>query len=282
MTPAGDQAVALNRMRYLFATFKNRLDPRESVDLTLMVRDFVQPRKGRLVGLCPSALAIPWVNGCKGDLALAAQSCGWTAPYALTGELSVKDLDMFSVRYCLVGHSERRSHLGETEEIVRRRLEALLCASIVPILCVGESLDQRRAGRSVEVIAEQLATLSDAFAACTIAPDPARAIVAYEPMWAISTAGSHLTLTADDAATSHAAIRQSLDALFGAPFGAAISILFGGSVNAADAKSFFDRPAIDGALVGTGMQTAAGFADVLRAFYGARPERVDSEAVGRP
>jgi triosephosphate isomerase len=257
-------------MRYLFATFKNRLDPRESVDLTLMVRDFIQPREGRVVGLCPSALAIPWVNGCKGDLILAAQSCGWTASYSLTGELSAKDLDLFSVRYCLVGHSERRAYLGETEEIVRRRLEALLSASIVPILCVGESLDQRRAGQGVEVIAQQLASLRDAFAACAIAPDPARAIVAYEPMWAISTAGSNLTLAPADAAASHEAIRQSLDALFGAPFGEATSILFGGGVNAADAKSFFDHPAIDGGLVGTGMQTPAGFCDVLVAFYGAR------------
>jgi len=268
MTPATPQI--RRRIRYLFATFKNRLDPHESVDLALKARGLIEPRKAHVVGLCPSALAIPWVNGYRGGLVLAAQTCGWTAAYSLTGELSVRDLDVFSVRYCLVGHSERRTYLGETEEIIQQRLEALLSGSIVPILCVGESLDQRRAGRSVEVIGKQLATLSDAFAACAIAPDPLRAIVAYEPMWAIRTAGSNLTLTPDDAAKSHEAIRQSLDALFGAPFGDATSILFGGSVNAADAKSFFDHPAIDGGLVGTGMQTAAGFTDVLAAFYGAR------------
>jgi len=273
MTSAGADrgAPSDRRRRYLFATFKNRLDPREAVDLTLKVRGLIEPRNGSVVGLCPSALAIPWVNGCKGGLALAAQSCGWTTSYSLTGELSVRDLDVFSVRYCLVGHSERRTYLGETEEIIQRRLEALLSASIVPIICVGESLDERRAGKSVDVIVRQLATLGEAFAACALKPDPFRAIIAYEPMWAISTAGSHLTLTPADAAKSHEAIRQSLDALFGLSFGDATSILFGGSVNAADAESFFDHPAIDGGLVGTGMQTAAGFTDVLAAFYGAFP-----------
>ncbi len=276
MTPSSDptlEARRPSRTRYLFATFKNRLDPHESVDLALKVRGLVEPWPAHLVGLCPSALAIPWVNGCKGALALAAQNCGWTASYSLTGELSVSDLNLFSVKYCLVGHSERRTHLGETEQMIGRRLEALLSASITPILCVGESLDERRAGRSVEVISEQLATLRIAFAACAIAPDPARAIVAYEPMWAISTAGSNLTLTPADAATSHDAIRRSLDALFGAPFGDATSILFGGSVNSADAKEVFGHPTIDGGLVGSGMQTASGFADVLAAFYGAGADR---------
>jgi len=270
MTPAAPQAEGHGRIQYLFATLKNRLDPRESVDLALKVRDLIEPRDAQVVGLCPSAVAIPWVNGCKGPLVLAAQSCGWVSSYSLTGELSVRDLDVFSVPYCLVGHSERRTYLGETEEIIRRRLEALLAASITPILCVGEALDQRRAGERGEVIAAQLATLSQAFAACAITPDPVRAIIAYEPMWAISTAGSNLTLTPDDAARSHDAIRRSLDALFGPAFGDATSILFGGSVNGTDAKDFFDHPAIDGGLVGTGMQTAAGFSDVLAAFYGAR------------
>jgi triosephosphate isomerase len=258
------------RIRYLFATFKNRLDPRQSVDLALQARGLIEPGERRVVGVCPSALAIPWVNGCKGGLVLAAQSCGWVASYSLTGEPSVTDLDVFSIAYCLVGHSERRTHLGETEEIIQQRLQALLAASITPILCVGESLDQRRAGKSADVITQQLASLSQAFAACAITPDPVRVIVAYEPMWAISTAGSNLTLTPNDAAKSHDAIRQSLDALFGASFGDATSILFGGSVNADDAKDYFDHPAIDGGLVGTGMQTAAGFADVLAAFYGAK------------
>jgi triosephosphate isomerase len=269
MTPKGAQATTphSSRRRYLFATFKNRLDPAESVDLALKVRGLIEPRKREVVGLCPSALAIPWVNGCKGGLALAAQSCGWTESYSLTGELSVRDLDVFSIPYCLVGHSERRTYLGETEEIIGRRLKALLAASIVPILCVGETLKQRRAGQSVDVIAEQLATLGDAFAACGLRPDPTGAIIAYEPMWAISTAASHLTLTPADAAKSHEGIRQSLDAVFGSSFGDATSIVFGGSVNGADAKSFFGHPAIDGGLVGAGMQTASGFADVLAAFY---------------
>jgi triosephosphate isomerase len=256
------------RTRYLFAALKNRLDPRETVDLTMNVRDLVTAGHDSVVGICPSAAAMAWVSACRGALALAAQNCGWTAPYSLTGELSIDDLKTFSVPYCLVGHSERRLYLGETEIIIAQKLSALFSASIVPILCVGETLEQRRGNAMIDAIRDQLRSLSRGFASSAIAPDPTRAIVAYEPTWAISTAGSHLTLKPKDAAAMHDAIRALLDEIFGPDFGAGTSIIFGGSVNPDNARAFFEYETINGGLVGSAMQTEAGFRGVLEAFYG--------------
>ena len=256
------------RRRYLFATLKNRLDPQETVDLTLKVRGLVEPDHQGVVGFCPSSIAIPWASSCRGALVLGAQSCGWTSSYSLTGEIAVRDLLVFSIAHCIVGHSERRNYLGETEETIQRRLEALLSGSITPILCVGETLDQRRAGSSTQAVKAQLSSLKAAFSSCGIAPDAGSVIVAYEPPWAIGTAGSDLALKPTQAAEAHDLVRRSLDELFGDGFGDATSIIFGGSVNSSNASAFFAHPAIDGGLVGTGMQTANGFADVLKAFYG--------------
>lgn len=258
------------RVRYLFATLKNRLDPRETVDLTINVRELVQAGNNRLVGLCPSAAALAWTAACKGELAIAAQNCGWSASYSLTGELSVRDLKAFSVPYCIVGHSERRLYLGETEEMIERKLSALFLASIIPVLCVGETLEQRRSNATSDVIRRQLLSLSNAFKTSAIEPQPARMIVAYEPMWAISTAGSNLTLQPEDGVATHVAVRALLDEIFGSGFGEETSVIFGGSLNSANAEAFFSHATIDGGLVGSGMQTASGFAGVLDAFYRAK------------
>jgi triosephosphate isomerase len=258
------------RARYLFATLKNRLTPQETVDLTLAVRDRVRPDSGDIVGLCPSAAALAWARDCKGGLALAAQNCGWTASYSLTGELSVRDLETLAVSHCIVGHSERRIHLGESEDIIRLRLSALLSAAIVPILCVGETLAQRQGQATVEVLRVQLATLLEAFTTALIKPHPSKLIIAYEPIWAISTSGPHLPIEPDHAAVAHSAVRELLDELFGAHFGEATSVIFGGGVDGANAEGFLERPEIDGGLVGSGMQTASGFKGVLDGFYRVR------------
>ena len=110
------------RRRYLFAALKNQLDPQQTLALALAVRDRLQPKSVAVVGLCPSAAALAWVSGSRGGLVLAGQNCGWPESYPLTGEVTVEDLPVFSVEYSLVGHSERRLHLGETEAIVVRRL----------------------------------------------------------------------------------------------------------------------------------------------------------------
>jgi triosephosphate isomerase len=153
--------------------------------------------------------------------------------------------------------------------MIVNRLSAVLAASIIPILCVGETLDQKRSGATATVIRAQLTSLHKALKAGAIAPDPAKVIIAYEPMWAISTAGSTLKAKPRDAVSVHDAIRGMLDDLFGSPFGAETSIIFGGGIDARNATSFLCQPQIDGALVGGGMRTPSGFKGVLDAFHGA-------------
>jgi triosephosphate isomerase len=255
------------RKRHLVAALKNRLDPEQTVALALAVRDAVRPDAADIVGFCPSAAALAWASSCRGDLALAAQNCGWEAAYSLTGELTVRDLQVFSASYCIVGHSERRLHLGETEPIIARRLGALMAAEIIPILCVGETLEERRDGRAVAVIRTQLASVLTAFTASRVAPDPTRIIVAYEPVWAISTAGSNLEAEPRDVVAIHRAIRDGLDDLFGSAFGEATSVIFGGGVDARNAANYLREPEVDGALGGGGMQTAPGFLGMLEVFY---------------
>jgi len=268
------------RRRYLFAALKNRLDPQQTVALTLAVRDSVRPGAVDVVGLSPSSAALAWTASCRGELLLAAQSCGWSATYALTGELTPRDLQVFSVPFCIVGHSERRLYLGETEAIIVNRLGALLSGSIIPILCVGETLDQRRNDTAIAVIRTQLASLRAAFQSSGIAPDPAKIVVAYEPVWAISTSGSNLVAEPGDVVTIHRAIRKILEELFGSEFGAATPVIFGGSIDASNAAIYLGQFEIDGALVGTGMQTAPGFLGVLDAFYNS--SRSGLGAVRRP
>jgi triosephosphate isomerase len=255
------------RPRYLFAALKNHLDPEQTLALALGVRDALQPTSPAVVGLSPSAAALAWVSGCRSRLALAAQNCGWSASYALTGELSVRDLEVFCVRYCLVGHSERRLHLGETEAIIVARLSALFAAQIMPILCVGETLAQRQEEATDTVLRRQLISLQAAFRKSAVAPDPTKLIIAYEPMWAISTSGSNQTAEPHDAVEVHGVIRQLLEELFGPRFGASTSVIFGGGLSADNARDFLSQPGVDGALVGGGMQTQAGFLGVLDAFY---------------
>jgi triosephosphate isomerase len=160
------------RRRYLFAALKNQLDPQQTLALALAVRDRLQPKPVAVVGLCPSAAALAWVSASRGGLAMAGQNCGWSASYALTGEVTVEDLAVFSVQYCLVGHSERRLHLGETEAIVLRWLSALLAAGLTPILCVGETLRQWRDETTLAGLRTQLGALREAFRNSATAPDP--------------------------------------------------------------------------------------------------------------
>ena len=254
------------RTRYLFAALKNQLDPLETVSLILNVRQALRPQDKRVVGLCPSAASLAWAGAVRDGLVMVAQNCGWRAPYALTGELTVDDLKVFSVDFCLVGHSERRLHLGETEAIIAQRLAALLRGGVKPVLCVGETLAQKRDGQGLAAIQVQLKSLQWAFQTSQVTCDPARVIIAYEPMWAISTAHSPQIAQPQYVNTVHASIRAMLDNLFAAGFGASTSLLYGGGVDAQTAKSFFDAPEVDGALVGAAMHTPLGFLDLLNRF----------------
>jgi triosephosphate isomerase len=167
-------------------------------------------------------------------------------------------LRFFAVSYVIVGHSERRHIFKEDDDTVGRRAGAVAAARMTPILCVGETAEERDSGRTLEVVLHQLQHGLNHFS-----PDQARsAVIAYEPVWAI---GTGRTATPDQAQTVHASIREALADRFGQPAAQAVRILYGGSVTAENVDTLMVKPDIDGALVGGASLKAESFARIVRA-----------------
>ena len=188
-------------------------------------------------------------------IALGAQDVSQHASGAFTGETSAQMLNDFGVRYALVGHSERRQYHGETDAIVAAKAQAALAAGITPIVCLGETLAQREAGETEAVVQRQLAAVLD-----VVGQDVTRLVVAYEPVWAI---GTGKTATPEQAQAVHAALRAQLVQANGAA--AQVPLLYGGSMNAANAAQLLAQPDIDGGLIGGAALKAADFLHIIAA-----------------
>lgn len=195
--------------------------------------------------LCPPFLAIPALAEMLSStgIGLGAQNLHWEEKGAFTGEISPGMVKEFC-QYVIIGHSERRTYFGETDESVSKKLQAAMNAGLVPIVCVGETLEQYEAGTTSEVVRRQIRV----GLAGIDSTSAARIVVAYEPVWAIGTGKAS---SGENANSVHQQfIRPALSELFGAQTADAIRILYGGSVTAANASEFFAYPDIDGALVG--------------------------------
>ena len=178
---------------------------------------------------------------------------------AYTGEISAAMLRDFGTRYCLVGHSERRQYHGETDSVVATKAQRALAAGITPVVCVGETLAEREDGRTEEVVKRQLAAVIHLNGHCI-----SEIAVAYEPVWAI---GTGKTATPAMAQQVHAVLRAQLKAA--TPMADRVHILYGGSMNAANAAELLAQPDIDGGLVGGASLKAADFQSIIAAA--ARP-----------
>lgn len=174
---------------------------------------------------------------------------------AYTGEVSVAMLKDFGCRYAIVGHSERRQYHGETDAVVAAKAQRALAAGVTPIVCVGETLAEREAGETEAVVKRQLAAVIHAVAHCT-----SEIVVAYEPVWAI---GTGKTATPEMAQAVHAVLRAQLAAATQHP--ERVHILYGGSMNAANAASLLAQPDIDGGLIGGASLKAADFLQIVAA-----------------
>lgn len=211
--------------------------------------------------ICPPATHIVWACEARGDSALriGGQDCHHAAAGAHTGDLAAEQLADAGASHVIVGHSERRADHGEDDAQVAAKAAAAWRAGLVAIICVGETLAQRQAGKTLAVIARQLAGSL---------PDGAQAqstVIAYEPVWAI---GTGLTPTLAEISEVHGAMRTQLVARFGAQ-GDGMRLLYGGSVKPANATEIFALPDVDGALVGGASLKAADFALIVRALEGA-------------
>jgi triosephosphate isomerase (TIM) len=190
-------------------------------------------------------------------LGLGAQSVSEHAAGAYTGEVSVEMLKQFACRYVLVGHSERRMLFAESDELVAAKFEAVRTAGLLPVLCVGETLEEREAGHTEAVVARQLQAVLEKSGVAAMRD----AIVAYEPVWAI---GTGVTAAPTQAQAVHQGIR-SLIAGFDASVAAGLRILYGGSVKSGSARELFAQPDIDGGLVGGASLNAEEFLAICRA-----------------
>lgn len=186
---------------------------------------------------------------------LAAQDVSAQEAGAYTGEVSAGMLREFQTRYCLVGHSERRQYHGETDAVVATKAQRALAAGITPIVCVGETLAEREAGRTEEVVKRQLAAVIHTNGHCI-----SEIVVAYEPVWAI---GTGKTATPDEAQQVHAVLRAQLRAATAQAD--KMQILYGGSMNAANAAQLLSQADIDGGLVGGASLKAADFLSIIAA-----------------
>jgi len=187
---------------------------------------------------------------------LAAQNCHFEAQGAFTGEVSPAMIADACATHCIVGHSERRQFFGETDDGVRRKAAALLKAGVLPIVCVGETLQEREAGRTLDVVSRQVRGALDGLAPA----DVARLTLAYEPVWAI---GTGKTATTAQAQEVHAAIRQLLRELVGGAADA-VRIQYGGSVKPDNAAELMAQPDVDGALVGGASLKASDFSQIVK------------------
>jgi triosephosphate isomerase len=204
--------------------------------------------------VCPTALHVAAVaQALKGSaVAVGGQDCHQAAQGAHTGDIAGPMLRDAGAKWVILGHSERRQNHGETDELVREKTLAAVEAGLVPIVCVGETADQRSGGQETEVVGWQLAGSL---------PKPFAGVVAYEPVWAI---GTGKTATYEDVATMHAFIREELVRQFGEA-GQTIRILYGGSVKAANAATLLAVPHVGGALVGGASLKADEFLAIARA-----------------
>ncbi len=210
--------------------------------------------------IAPPALYLQQCREALGDspLALAGQSSAVQAESgALTGEISPAQLRDAGCDFVLVGHSERRSLFGETDEIICRKFAAALACGLRPILCVGETREQYEAGSTAEVVSQQLQAVLNAFGVGGLA----QGVIAYEPVWAI---GTGLTASPEQAQDVHAMIRARLAELDDEQ-AQCVQIVYGGSVKADNAKALFDMPDIDGGLVGGASLNADEFGAIARA-----------------
>ncbi len=186
-----------------------------------------------------------------------AQNLSEQAQGAFTGEVSASMLQDFACRYVLVGHSERRSIYGETDALVAEKFAVALAAGLRPVLCVGETLEQREAGQTVEVVSTQIDAVLKRVGVAAFA----NAVIAYEPVWAI---GTGRTATSEQAQEVHAAIRAQI-AQADAAVAGGLQILYGGSMKPSNAVELLGMPDIDGGLIGGASLVAADFLAICSA-----------------
>lgn len=234
----------MSRKILIAGNWKMNKTATEAVELAKPIIDAVANQNDIDVLMCPTFTSIPAVSALVGNstVKIGAQNVSDKVSGAYTGEISAAMLRDLQVSYVILGHSERRSYYGETDTFINKKVLACLESNLKPVLCVGETLEEREAGKVEEVIKTQLVGgLAD------VPADKAESVViAYEPVWAI---GTGKTATPEQAQEVHAFIRKTLTEILGT-VSANIRILYGGSMKPSNADELLAKPDIDGGLIG--------------------------------
>jgi triosephosphate isomerase (TIM) len=227
--------------------------------LALAVREGLKRPRGVDIAVCPPFTALAAVAEvlAGSSVRLGAQNCHWEASGPYTGEISPVMLSELGCRYALIGHSERRREMGEVDEQINRKVQAVLAHGLTPVLCVGESTDERRSGLTFTTVEGQLRADLSGMTQEAIA----KIVLAYEPVWAI---GTGVNATPGQAAEVHSYLRGLLSELTSKDVAATIRILYGGSVKADNTEALAAEPEIDGVLVGGASLNAQSFVAIVR------------------
>jgi len=245
------------RKPIIAGNWKMNKTPDEAKELVTALVPLVKAAKCDVV-ICP-----PFVDLCAvkpiiagTNIHLGVQNIHWAEKGAFTGEISADMLKAHGVEYAIVGHSERRQYFGETDATVNQRAKAAIAAGITPIICVGESLEQRESGVTNAVVSGQTKAALDGIEA----KDVETLVIAYEPIWAI---GTGKTATKEDANATIAVIRGAIAEVYGKDVAEKVRIQYGGSMNPKNASELMSMPEIDGGLIGGASLKAEDFSKVV-------------------
>jgi triosephosphate isomerase len=248
-----------NRTALVAANWKMYKTVREARQFVEDLQAQTGPCEDREVTIAPPFTALAEAGKVlqQKGFSLAAQDCHWETQGAFTGEVSVGMLRDVGCRYVIVGHSERRQLFGETDEVVQKKVAAVLRQGLVPIVCLGETLPQREAGQTFDVVVRHLAGALEG-----VSPEDAgRLVIAYEPVWAI---GTGKTASPAQAQEVHAFLRERSAALFDKTIANQIRIVYGGSVKTDNVDALMAQPDIDGLLVGGASLEVASFRRIIQ------------------
>lgn len=237
-----------------------KMNPQTEQEAAVLARETassIEALRDAKVALCPPFPFLRVVKEAAPLLFLGAQDCFWEAQGAYTGEVSVGMLKEAGCSHVIVGHSERARHLGETVEMVNKKIRAVLARGLSPIICVGEEKEERQGTGELQLQLEKiLAEVSR--------EDMKNSVLVYEPVWAISNQGNYHPATPELVAERISLFRSAVSRMFGEEIGNAARILYGGSVNAENVKSFLKDGTAQGVLVGQASLNAAVFSMLVR------------------
>jgi len=231
----------------------------EAIDLVNKIKRSVYSIENVDIVVCPpyTALSEVYELVMETNIALGGQDIYWEKEGAFTGEISCAMLKDAGCKYVIIGHSERRAYFHETNETVNRKIKAALASGLLPIMCVGETLSERKAGKAFDIIKDHVENGLKGIDE----EEMAKVIIAYEPVWAI---GTGVNATKDEAEEAHKYIRGLLSGLYSRDLAESVRIQYGGSVKPDNIRELINEPDVDGALVGGASLKAESFVEIIK------------------